>query len=225
MPPIPRRSHRAEIDDLTSDEPPLVLVIDDDEFVRKAMGRNLRRLGCEVLIATDGEEGLRIAADAGPAVVFLDLRMPGIDGHAVLGRLVDAGARASVVVMSGQGDMDDVIGAVRHGAVDYVKKPWTSNDLASALARGVQMFNARDQDETAGGSGGQSAAMRRTATPPGGHSQGVRGGAGGGGRGMPTQHNAGAPLHEIVQWLRSGRHPHAPCHAGLGAPAHADGHP
>lgn len=178
--------------------PTLTLVIDDDEFVRKALGRNLRRLGCEVLIGTNGEEGLRLAVETAPAVIFLDLRMPGMDGHTVLRHLVEADVRSSVIAMSGQGDMDDVIEAMRKGAIDYVKKPWTPDELISALGRGVQMHRARDGRVQAAGRGGRRAADR-----------------------TPSPHDAvgawtaadakqTAPLREIMEWLRAGDVPATP---------------
>ncbi len=68
-----------------------MLIVDDEEMVRTALTRNLSRLGCDVVVARDGEEALRAALDLKPAVVFLDLRMPGIDGHALLRRLPERG--------------------------------------------------------------------------------------------------------------------------------------
>lgn len=123
------------------------MVVDDDEVVRRALERNLRRLGCQVLLATNGEEALVIAAHwkPTPAVIFLDIQMTGMDGHAVLRRLSAEAVTSSVVVMSGHGDIDDVIQAMRSGAVDYLKKPWTATTLASALARAIEVFNAVNQ--------------------------------------------------------------------------------
>jgi CheY-like chemotaxis protein/HD-like signal output (HDOD) protein len=139
---------------------PLVLIADDDEAVRTALGRNLARLGCEVLLASDGERALRTALDRKPAVVFLDLKMPVIDGHALLRQLPASGVQASIVVMSGRGNMEDVIDALRMGAVDFLKKPWSTSELASALQRGIDAFRALDQGAGAGGGGG--AAGRRS---------------------------------------------------------------
>jgi HD-like signal output (HDOD) protein/CheY-like chemotaxis protein len=126
------------------------LIADDDETVRAALGRNLSRLGCNVLSASDGQQALRIAVDIEPAVVFLDLEMPLIDGHALLRRLPASGVRASIVVMSGQGNMDDVIDALRMGAVDFLKKPWSTSELASALERGIDAFHAGEQSSVRG---------------------------------------------------------------------------
>jgi CheY-like chemotaxis protein/HD-like signal output (HDOD) protein len=120
----------------------LVLVADDDDLIRRTLERSLIRLGCDVVLAEDGDQTLKTAVELEPAVTFLDLKMPGLDGHALLRRLPAAGVRSSVVVMSGEGSIDDVIDALRMGAVDYLKKPWESCELASALERAVEVFRA-----------------------------------------------------------------------------------
>jgi len=124
---------------------PTVLVVDDEEMVRVALTRNISRLGCNVVVARDGEEALRIVPELKPAVVFLDLRMPGIDGHALMRRLPELGVAASIVVMSGDANLDDVIDALRNGAVDFLKKPWSTSELASALERGIEVFRTLPQ--------------------------------------------------------------------------------
>jgi CheY-like chemotaxis protein/HD-like signal output (HDOD) protein len=114
-----------------------ILVVDDDEVMRLALDRSLRRLGYEVFLASDGEEGLALALSVAPQVVLTDLCMPNMDGHTLLARLTSQGTEASVVVMSAEGEMDDVVQVLRHGAVDYLKKPWTASDLIAAVSRAV----------------------------------------------------------------------------------------
>jgi len=128
---------------------PAVLVVDDEEMVRVSLTRNLSRLGCDVVAARDGEEALRIAPELKPAVVFLDLRMPGLDGHALMRRLPERGVAGSIVVMSGDANLDDVIDALRMGAVDFLKKPWSTSELVSALERGIEVFRTLPQSPPA----------------------------------------------------------------------------
>jgi HD-like signal output (HDOD) protein/ActR/RegA family two-component response regulator len=127
---------------------PIVLIADDEEAVRTALGRNLSRLGCDVRFAADGERALHAAVESKPAVVFLDLKMPVMDGHALMRCLPASGVQASIVVMSGHASMEDVIDALRMGAVDFLKKPWSTSELASALERGIDAFRAVDQGAT-----------------------------------------------------------------------------
>jgi signal transduction histidine kinase/DNA-binding response OmpR family regulator len=121
-------------------ERPVVLIVDDEDALRRSLKRQLVALGCDVLEASNGGHGIQIACEAAPAVIFLDIHMPGTDGHTLLRRLPISDVRSSIVVMSGGGHVDDVIGALRHGAVDYLKKPWSTEDLASALRRALDVF-------------------------------------------------------------------------------------
>jgi len=117
-----------------------ILVIDDEDLLRVALRRTLTRLGFDVVEASDCEAALQTVGSLRPDVVFLDLRMPGMDGHTFLRRLqaIDDGSRPPVVAMSGHGNMDDVIEVLRWGAVDYVRKPWTLNEIISAVARALE---------------------------------------------------------------------------------------
>ena len=120
----------------------LVLVVDDDAAVSASLERCLHHLGYEVLIAASGTEGFRQALQAEPEVILADVHMPGMDGHALLRRLTRSGLQSSVVLMSGQGELDDAIGAIRGGAVDYLKKPWNLEELKAALDRAMGLFGA-----------------------------------------------------------------------------------
>ena len=118
-----------------------VLVVDDEEPVRVALGRTLRRLNYEIIEADHGELGLQMVATRDPDVIILDLRMPGMDGHAFMQRLQTAGHASAprVIVMSGQGNIDDVIKILRWGAVDYLRKPWNLTELMSAVTRALEL--------------------------------------------------------------------------------------
>jgi HD-like signal output (HDOD) protein/CheY-like chemotaxis protein len=126
-----------------AETPPTVLIVDDEETIRVALARGLKRLGCEIIEARDGESGLSMVTARKPQIIFLDLRMPGIDGHTFLKRLASLDSQACVVVMSGQGKMDDVVQVLRAGAVDYMKKPWSPAELISAYNRGLETAAAR----------------------------------------------------------------------------------
>jgi HD-like signal output (HDOD) protein/DNA-binding NarL/FixJ family response regulator len=130
---------------MTSDDEPSgsVLVIDDDENIRVVLARQIQRLGYQVLQASDGQSGLALVAEHRPQVIVLDLRMPGIDGHTFLRRLTASGFGASVIAMSGQGNMEDLIDVLRAGVVDYLRKPWTVSELSGALERSFQRLRER----------------------------------------------------------------------------------
>lgn len=123
--------------------PDRILVVDDESDTRKALEKSLRRLGYEVSAAEHGEEGLKLAIQLRPQVLLLDIRMPQMDGHTLLRRLVAHDLDTAVVVMSARGTMDDVIDVLRNGAVDYLKKPWTPSELVSAVGRAVDIHDQR----------------------------------------------------------------------------------
>jgi HD-like signal output (HDOD) protein/FixJ family two-component response regulator len=118
-----------------------VLIVDDEEPIRVALTRTLRRLGYEVTCAADAEAGMAAVVASDPEVIFLDLRMPGTDGHTFLRHLQAANHLhpPSVIVMSGQGQMEDVIEILRQGAIDYLRKPWNLTELMSAVTRGLEL--------------------------------------------------------------------------------------
>ncbi len=101
-----------------------ILVVEDDRFLRKAAESALRRNGFTVLVAANGEEGLRVARSEIPDLVLLDLIMPGLQGFEVL-KLLKAEATTSaipVVVISNLGQDSNVKNALDAGAVDYLVK-------------------------------------------------------------------------------------------------------
>jgi DNA-binding NtrC family response regulator len=108
--------------------PPLspLLVIEDEAMLRLTLGDHLRDRGFTVLEAGDGAEGLELFRLHRPALVTLDLRMSPMGGHAVLAAIREEDQEVPVIIISGQGQMDDVIRALRAGAFDYLQKPITS---------------------------------------------------------------------------------------------------
>jgi DNA-binding response OmpR family regulator len=120
-----------------------ILVVEDDRFLRKAAEAALRRQGFTVLVASDGEEGLRVARSELPDLVLLDLIMPGLQGFEVL-KLLKAEATTSaipVIILSNLGQDSDVKKAMEAGAVDYVVKANLALDML--VARVKTLFEAR----------------------------------------------------------------------------------
>jgi PAS domain S-box-containing protein len=107
-----------------------ILIVEDDEDVRRAVALWLSASGYTPLDAADGKEGLaRIQADR-PDAVLLDLRLPVLDGFEVLAAMTLAGGKQPpVIVISGQDEIEGVIRAFRMGAAEYLQKPIISFDL------------------------------------------------------------------------------------------------
>ncbi len=105
-----------------------ILVVDDDVNVRDVVRRYLEHAGYRVELADNGEQALRIAEDAEPDLVVLDLMLPGIGGLEVCRRLRQRG-QVPVVMLTARGEEDDRIAGLQLGADDYVAKPFSPREL------------------------------------------------------------------------------------------------
>jgi DNA-binding NtrC family response regulator len=114
---------------------PLLLLIDDDDAYRRALGGELRRMGYEVLLAGSGGEALTAVATATPDVVLLDLQLPDMNGLEVLKALRERQPGADVIMLTGHGTIDTAIEAIRLGAFDYLSKPCPLDELRVRIQR------------------------------------------------------------------------------------------
>jgi signal transduction histidine kinase len=106
--------------------PATVLVVDDDPFIRATTGTALKSRGFEVLQAGNGREGLELFRTCRPDLLIVDLKMPVMDGLDLLSQMSDVIARVPVLVISGEGGLDEAVTALRLGAWDYLVKPIVS---------------------------------------------------------------------------------------------------
>ena len=116
-----------------------ILVVDDDETIRRTLRINLQARGYEVEEVATGRDALSTLEDAPPDLIILDLGLPDLDGVEVLRRLRRT-LRTPVVVLSARQQSDDKVEALDQGADDYVTKPFGMDELMarvrSALRRG-----------------------------------------------------------------------------------------
>ncbi|MCS6317074.1 MAG: sigma-54-dependent Fis family transcriptional regulator, partial [Nitrospira sp.] len=113
------------------------LIVDDEEFVRFVVERALREEGCDTQTASGGQEGLERLRTASFDCVITDLRMPGIDGRAILRWVKDHQPDVDVIVLSGHGDVKDAVAAMKDGAWDFLIKdtPFDGTAVKAALAK------------------------------------------------------------------------------------------
>jgi two-component system response regulator HydG len=110
-----------------------LLLVDDDPGVLRALGAYFERLGYDVAHAETGEAGLEAFERLRPDVVILDLHLPDVDGLTVLERVRAQGG--SVILLTGQGDIETAVRAMQLGAEHFLTKPVDLNHLAAAIAR------------------------------------------------------------------------------------------
>jgi signal transduction histidine kinase len=120
-----------------------VLLIDDEEPIRKVMGLYLRSKDYEVITAADGQKGLELFEQERPAIVLTDIKMPGMDGIEVLKKIKQINPETEVVVITGHGDMDLAIKALRLDASDFITKPVGNEALFVALKRAEERLDTR----------------------------------------------------------------------------------
>ena len=114
-----------------------VLFVEDDPTVAQMYRLKLELDGYQVIMAKDGEEGLRLANEVDPDIVFLDIRLPKVDGFTVLEGLRgrDRTRNVPVVILSNYGEQELVDKGLRLGALEYLIKSQTT---PANLSRGVE---------------------------------------------------------------------------------------
>lgn len=110
-----------------------ILIVDDEEPIRDILRQVFEYEGHTVETAASGGEALKRVAESRPDVTFLDVKMPGIDGIEVLGRLQERAPGLQVVMISGHGTIDTAVEATRRGAFDFLEKPLDTDRLLLTL--------------------------------------------------------------------------------------------
>ena len=109
-----------------------VLIVDDEEIVRRAHLRSLEETGCQARVAEDGNAAIRVMEQEPADVILLDLRMPGLDGMDVLKTIKTRWPASEVVVITGYPSIESAKTAVRLGACNYIAKPVAPDDVIRA---------------------------------------------------------------------------------------------
>jgi twitching motility two-component system response regulator PilH len=117
----------------TPDESPLILIIDDSPTEVHVMSTALRKHGFRIAVAGDGAEGVRLAREMRPDLIFMDVVMPGVNGFQATRTLAsDPGTSGIPVVMvTSKNQPSDRIWGLRQGAVDYLVKPVSGPQLVA----------------------------------------------------------------------------------------------
>jgi DNA-binding NtrC family response regulator len=119
-----------------------LLVVDDDDVMRKLLGEVLEKDGHSVALASSGEEAVaRLRRETFP-IILSDIRMVEMDGMAVLREAKKAGHGSAVILMTGFGSMEGAVRAIQEGAFDYVSKPFKMDELKALVARAAKHWES-----------------------------------------------------------------------------------
>jgi DNA-binding NtrC family response regulator len=128
---------------------PKVLIADDDRSITEGLSAILRDEGYEVAVAIDGQKALDALGAEAFGVVLADLKMPKVDGLALLKELQLRAIPTECIIVTGQATVDSAVQAMREGAYDYVEKPLTAdklNRLKALIPKALEKFNVQQKN-------------------------------------------------------------------------------
>ena len=141
-------------------ETPTILVVEDEQAMRRLLRLALVEHGYKVIEATTGQQAVEFARDRTPSLVLLDLGLPDMDGLDVAARIRE-NSRVPIVVLSARSAEGDVVGALDRGANDYVTKPFRDAELFARIRASLRAFAWAAQGDWAIGDLRVESARRR----------------------------------------------------------------
>lgn len=126
-----------------------VLTVDDEPDVRRLVQIKLKKAGYEVLTATNGEEGVKVAVKEKPDIVLLDVKMPRMNGFEALEQIKARMDPAPIVIMlTGEGETEDLMQGLGTGADDYIVKPFAPRELLARVKLAVVRSGSARKPDT-----------------------------------------------------------------------------
>jgi DNA-binding response OmpR family regulator len=126
-----------------------ILVVDDEQEIRNLLDHFLKDQGYEVILASDGNQALKLAAEENPQVIILDIKMPGLDGLEVCKLLKDKEQTRLIPIIVITGFEDNKIEALDRGADDFVNKPFDMAEIAIRVKSALRIRHLTNELERA----------------------------------------------------------------------------
>ena len=123
--------------------PPRILLVDDEDGIRKVLGITLVDAGYEIFTARNGEEALEVFAKERPGIVLTDIKMPGMNGIELLQKIKAVSPDTEVIMITGHGDLDLAVKSLQFEAADFITKPIDGDALDVALKRARERISMR----------------------------------------------------------------------------------
>jgi two-component system response regulator FixJ len=127
----------------------VVHIVDDEEAVRNSLAFLLSTSGFAVRTHQTATAFLEVAADIRNGCLITDLRMPDINGVELLARLRDQGTMLPAIVITGHGDVQMAVDAMKNGALDFIEKPFSDAILIASIERAVEIAASKVKNEAA----------------------------------------------------------------------------
>jgi len=127
---------------------PRILIIDDEAAIRDSMKMILEYEGYEFAGAATGQDGLNIIEREPPDIVFLDIKMPGMDGLEVLGRIKATNDTLPVVIVSGHATIETAVEATKKGAFDFIEKPLSRDRIDLTVRNALDQSRLKDENRS-----------------------------------------------------------------------------
>lgn len=126
-----------------------VLIVDDEEVIRDSFSMTLERAGYDVITAESGAEALTtLGSGHDVACVVSDIRMPGMDGLELLGRIREGHPNLPVIIISAHGTPEDAARAIKLGALDYFSKPFSAAEIEARIQKAVAHHSLAEEAAT-----------------------------------------------------------------------------
>ena len=125
-----------------------ILLIDDDESIRKVIGYMLEEAKYAAVTAASAEEGLRLFRAQRPDLVLSDIKMPKKSGIELLGELKSIDASVPVIILTAFGTVETAVEAMKRGAADYLTKPISRDELLMTIAKALKMTRLERENES-----------------------------------------------------------------------------
>ena len=122
-----------------------ILLVDDEEGIRKVLSLSLQDLGYTVYTAANGDEGIALFKQYHPDIVITDIKLPGVSGLDLLKRFKFDAPDTEVIMITGHGDMELAIQSIKQNATDFITKPINEDALEIALKRAHERIEMRRQ--------------------------------------------------------------------------------
>lgn len=120
----------------------VILVVDDEEGLRTVISNILKAEGYNVVTSEDGHKAISIFRQENVDAVFLDIRLPDMDGVQILEEMKKFNPQVPVIMCSGFADIETAVNTVRMGAFDYINKPFKRDEVLRAAAKAVRARNS-----------------------------------------------------------------------------------